>query len=274
MVKLVRRSERYRVAPGTVVRLAHWATDDADSYAGDKSTALKALERLRGELDRQQELLFADRRRALLIVLQGMDTSGKDGVIREIFRGANPQGVDVASFKVPTADEAAHDFLWRASARLPARGYIGIFNRSHYEDVVVTRVHHEIDRATWRRRYPEIVHFEETLAHEGTVVRKFFLHLAKGEQLERLQARLADPTKHWKFNERDLAERQYWRAYQTAYEQAITNTSTEAAPWYIIPADRRWYRDLVIAQILVATLAELHLRHPPLARGLRKLKLT
>lgn len=261
--------DRYLVRPGTHVRLDRWPTDAPSHARGPKDEGRKELEKLKQRLDPLQELLYADRSRAVLIVLQGMDSAGKDGTIRRVFEGVNPQGVRVASFKQPSPVELAHDFLWRIHPHTPPRGEITIFNRSHYEDVLITRVHGRIARDVWERRYAEINAFERTLTGEGTVVLKFFLHIGRVEQKVRLTERLKDPTKHWKFREGDLQERKLWPGYREAYEEALTKTSTRWAPWYIVPADRRWFRDLLVCRRLVRTLAGLRLHYPPLLPELR-----
>ncbi len=254
--------ELYRVKPGTTVDLSQWPPDDHSAFSGDKADGQKLLEKLNGKLEALQELLYAEGRRKLLIVLQAMDTGGKDGVIRSVFDGVNPQGVRVAAFKAPTANELAHDYLWRVHAQAPANGEMVIFNRSHYEDVLVVRVHHLVPDEVWSRRYEQINHFEKQLAEEGTVILKFFLHISKEEQKERLQARLDDPEKRWKFNVGDLGERARWGEYRRAYEDALSQTSTPWAPWYIVPADRKWYRDLVIGSVVVETLQALDMQYP------------
>ncbi len=215
-----------------------------------------------------QHLLWADDRHKLLVVIQAMDTGGKDGAIRKVFEGVNPQGVWVANFKAPTKEELAHDYLWRVHEHTPGNGEITVFNRSHYEDVLVVRVLDLVPEEVWRRRYGHIRAFEQMLADEGTTIVKFYLHISKGEQAERLQARLDDPTKRWKFNAGDLEHRELWDAYQRAFEEAITETTTEAAPWYVVPANRKWYRDIVIAETLVSTLQSLDLHYPEPEEGL------
>jgi PPK2 family polyphosphate:nucleotide phosphotransferase len=197
-----------------------------------------------------------------------MDTGGKDGTIRHVFDGVNPQGVKVASFKKPTPRELAHDYLWRVHPHTPGNGEIVIFNRSHYEDVLVVRVHELVPKKVWNRRYEQINDFERRLAEEGTTILKFFLHISKQEQKERLRARLDEPDKNWKFSSGDLAERALWDDYQQAYEDVLSNTSTKWAPWYIIPADQKWFRNLLISQILVDTLERLKMRYPEAEEGL------
>ncbi|WP_457630342.1 polyphosphate kinase 2 family protein [Oceanithermus sp.] len=253
---------RYRVEPGSSFDPAAWPTREGDSLGGGKKAARKELAAIGKQLSELQARLYAEGRQALLIVLQGMDTAGKDGTIRHVFRMVNPQGVRVASFKKPSARELAHDYLWRVHSRTPARGEIGIFNRSHYEDVLVVRVHELVPPEVWRRRYDHINAFEKLLADEGTRIVKFFLHISKEEQKERLQARLDDPEKHWKFNPADLAERQRWDEYMAAYRDALERTSTEYAPWYAVPSDRKWQRNLIVARVLLETLREMDPRFP------------
>jgi PPK2 family polyphosphate:nucleotide phosphotransferase len=263
--------EHYRVKPGARVKLSAVDAEDGSLFDGDKQAGEKYHLELNAKLEELQELLYADARHKVLVVLQGMDTSGKDGTIRHIFDRTNPLGVKVASFKKPTPIELAHDYLWRVHAETPASGEIVIFNRSHYEDVLVVRVDGLVPEERWRKRYRHIRDFEQQLVDEGTTVLKFFLHISKDEQRERLQERLDDPEKHWKFDKNDLAVRAKWDAYQEAYEDALSETSTEVAPWYIVPANKKWYRNLVISTILVDTLKGLNLR-PPVAQDLKGIK--
>ncbi len=206
--------------------------------------------------------LYAENRRAVLLVLQGMDTAGKDGTIRTVMTGVNPQSFQIVSFKQPSPEELDHDFLWRIHKAAPRRGEIGIFNRSHYEDVLIVRVHNLVPEKEWRSRYDRINEFEELLADGGVTIVKCFLHISKDEQRERLQARLDNPNKRWKFNKGDLSERKLWDDYQRAYEDALTKCNTHHAPWHIIPADRKWYRNLVVSQILRETLEKLDPQFP------------
>ncbi len=253
---------KYRVKPGSKVDLSKFDPQDMSELPEGKEEGKTVLDELNDELEELQELMYAERRRKVLIVLQGMDTSGKDGTIRHVFDRVNPQGVSVANFKVPTELELAHDYLWRVHQKAPGKGEIVIFNRSHYEDVLVVRVHNLVPEKVWSKRYAHINDFERLLAEEGTTILKFFLHISLEEQKERLQARLDDPRKQWKFRMGDLEERKRWQEYTRAYEDAIRETSTEWAPWYIIPADRKWYRNLVIGSIVVTVLKEFEMQYP------------
>ncbi|OHV78509.1 polyphosphate kinase 2 [Ensifer sp. LCM 4579] len=253
---------RHLLSPGEAPKLAR--RDPADIFPHvSHADAREAAEAAVAELDRLQYLLFADRGRSLLIVLQGLDAAGKDGTIRHVFSGMNPQGVRVAAFKQPTPEEAAHDFLWRAHRVAPARGEVVIFNRSHYEDVLVVRVHDLVPEPVWRTRYDAINAFEAGLAANGTRILKFFLHISPEEQLARFAARLEDPARRWKISESDYTERLLWDRYLEAYEDALWRTGTEAAPWYVIPSDHKWYRNLAVAQIIAAALREMDLSVPP-----------
>jgi len=260
--------DRYRVEPGSQVDLSALHPSGGDTFPGGKQEAKKALLAMNAELESLQELLHAEGKHKLLIVLQAMDTGGKDGTIRHVFEGVNPQGVDVASFKKPTDTELAHDYLWRVHSQTPGSGQIVIFNRSHYEDVLMVRVHNLVPAERWEKRYEHINGFERLLVDEGTTILKFFLHISKDEQKARLEDRLATPEKHWKFAMGDLAERERWDDYQAAYESVLTRTSTEAAPWYVVPADRKWYRNLVISQVIVDTLKGLNMAYPATEDGL------
>ncbi len=245
--------KKYCVSPDSRMGWDDVDPDDKGSF-DKKEDALAETKALVLKLDPLQERLYAEGKRALLIVLQAMDTGGKDGVVRHVMRGINPQGCVVTSFKVPTPEERAHDFLWRVHRAVPAKGLIGVFNRSHYEDVLVTRVHGLISKQEAERRFREINDFERMLVDNGTTVLKFALSISKDEQRRRLQARLDDPDKRWKSNPEDMKERRYWSQYQTAYADAISATSTGHAPWYVIPANHKWYRNYLVAKIVVATL--------------------
>ncbi|MEY2402743.1 MAG: hypothetical protein QOD38_294 [Acidimicrobiaceae bacterium] len=233
-----------------------------EAAPGDKATTNAALDELNEHLFSLQERLWAEGTRSLLVVLQALDTGGKDGAIRHVFRGVNPVGVRVTSFKAPSEEERRHDFLWRAHRAVPAAGEIGIFNRSHYEDVLIVRVHGWVPEAVWRARYDAINDFERHLTEAGTTIVKLWLHISPQEQAKRLRARLEDPTKHWKFNPEDLEERKHWNDYMTAAEEMLQRTSTSDAPWYVVPADRKWYRNWVVSRILTETLAAMDPQYP------------
>jgi len=248
------------VAPGERARLDSrdpGATHGYDKAAGQDATA-RELARL-GDL---QDRLWAEATRAVLVVLQGIDSAGKDGVIKKVMTAFNPQGCPVTSFKVPSTEELAHDYLWRVHQRVPKKGEIGIFNRSHYEEVLIVRVHGLVPKRVWSARYDQINAFEQLLTETGTTIVKFFLSIDRDEQRERFQARYDDPTKRWKFSMGDLEERKHWDAYQAAFEDALTKTSTANAPWYVIPANHKWFRDLAVATILADTLAALRPAYP------------
>jgi PPK2 family polyphosphate:nucleotide phosphotransferase len=251
----------YLVKPHTKVRLSKLSTNDHDGIP-DSAAADKALEAHRGELARIQEVFYASQSKALLIVLQGMDTAGKDGTISHIFSGINPQGCQVASFKVPTSLELRHDFLWRCHQHVPPRGMIGIFNRSHYEDVLTTVVHGNINRKQARQRMDDINAWEQTLVDNNVVILKFFLHISQSEQTQRLQDRIDTRDKHWKLSPSDFAERRFWNQYAAAYEDVLSRTSHKHAPWYVIPSDHKWFRNVAISHILCQTLRGLKLRYP------------
>jgi len=254
--------KRYLVNPGDQVDLKKFNPNEKSSFKGEKEKSKDALLKINARLEELQEMLYAEHKHRILVVLQAMDSGGKDGTIRHVFDGVNPQGVKVASFKVPTKEELDHDYLWRVHKHTPGKGEIVIFNRSHYEDVLVVRVHDLVPKSVWRRRFKHIRNFERILADEGTTILKFFLHIDLDEQKERFQARLDTLHKRWKFRLGDLEERKLWATYQTAYEEAISKTSTDWAPWYIIPANRKWYRNLVISRIIVETLESLNMSYP------------
>jgi PPK2 family polyphosphate:nucleotide phosphotransferase len=253
---------QYLILPRTKVRLSRISTSDHDGFR-DKDAAEARVAKHRDQLDGLQEVFYASQAKAMLIVLQGMDTAGKDGTIRHIFSGINPQGCDVSSFNVPTPLEARHDFLWRCQAQTPPRGMIGIFNRSHYEDVLSPHVHGLIDAKTVRRRIDDINAWEQTLAHQDVVILKFYLHIARAEQTERLQSRIDIPDKHWKLSPADFEERQFWPKYIEAYENVLRHTSPSHAPWFVIPSDHKWYRNVAISTILVDVMTRLKLKYPP-----------
>ncbi len=265
---------RYRVTPGTSLSLGDIDPDEKHFYPGTKKEGKQALKALNDRLEHLQELLYAEGKHKVLIVLQATDTGGKDGTIRHVFDGVNPQGVKVASFKKPTSEELAHDYLWRVHRHTPGSGEITIFNRSHYEDVLVVRVHSLVPEERWSRRYRHIREFEQMLADEGTTIVKFFLHISKEEQRERLQARIDAPEKQWKFSMGDLGERERWDDYQVAFETAIGETSTDAAPWFVVPANRKWYRNLVISHIVIHALEQLGMGYPAPEEGIDGLVVT
>jgi len=264
---------KYRVAPGDKINLSDWDPKDKSKFDGNKLQAQKRLDELNYELEALQELLYAEHKHNVLVVLQAMDTGGKDGTIRHVFEGVNPQGVKVASFKVPTREELDHDYLWRVHKQTPGKGEIVIFNRSHYEDVLVVRVHKLVPKKVWALRYEQINEFERLLYEEGTTILKFFLHIDLKEQKERLQARLDDPNKQWKFSLGDLEERKLWPEYTKAYEDVLNKTSTKWAPWYIVPANRKWYRNLVVASIMVDALKRLDMSYPQLEDDLSQVEI-
>jgi PPK2 family polyphosphate:nucleotide phosphotransferase len=277
-------AEKYKVGAGKEIHLKDWLTDEND----------KSLNKVDGEvllksdilkLTEIQEKLYASNRYSVLIVIQAMDAAGKDGVIKHVMSGLNPQGVGVTPFKTPTHQELEHDYLWRHYIALPSRGMFGIFNRSHYENVLVTRVHPEyilnenlpgikavkdIDNSFWEKRFKQINHFEKTLSDNGTVILKFFLHLSKKEQKKRLLERINDLSKNWKFSSGDLKERGLWKEYRKAYEDAMKNTSTDHAPWFVVPADDKWFTRIVIANIIVNELSKLDLSYPQLTDQQKK----
>jgi len=264
-------TKRFRVKPGTRVKLADF---DPDHTAGAHKKEVKArLEKNVAKLADWQHKLYAEGRRAVLLILQGMDSSGKDGTIAHVMSGLNPQGCRVTSFKTPSFVELSHDFLWRIHHAVPARGEMGIFNRSHYEDVLIVRVHKLVSKDVWSRRYEQINAFERMLCENNVTVLKFFLYISKKEQLERLRSRLDDSTKLWKFHPEDVKEREYWKDYITAYEEAISHCSTAAAPWFIIPANKKWVRNLVVSQILLETFERLNPKFPRPRINPKKFKL-
>jgi PPK2 family polyphosphate:nucleotide phosphotransferase len=253
------------------VNLDQWDPGDTSGFRGSKEDAEDRLAQLTERLEQLQELLYAEHRHKLLVVLQGMDTSGKDGTIRHVFQGVNPQGVPVARFQPPTPEELDHDYLWRVHRHTPAKGEMAIFNRSHYEDVLVVRVHGLVSKDVWERRYQQINDFERMLTEEGVTILKFFLHISRAEQKKRLQARLEDPSKHWKFSLADEKERALWPDYRRAYEDALARTSSDWAPWYIVPANHKWYRNLVVATTITDTLRGLKMRYPQPPKSVEKM---
>ena len=257
--------KRHLLKLGEKIDLNDFDPSDTEGFKGGKKLANTKQLELTKELDSLQELLYAEHLHKVLIVLQAMDTGGKDGTIRRVFEGVNPQGVRVASFKVPTPIEMDHDYLWRIHQEMPGKGEMVIFNRSYYEDVLVVRVHELMPPDEWKQRYEQINNFEKILYEEGTTILKFFLHISPDEQKQRLQDRLKDDTKQWKFNPGDLKERQLWKKYMHAYEDVLSQTSTDYAPWFVVPADRKWYRDWVVAKTIIDTLKSLDMKYPKAA---------
>jgi PPK2 family polyphosphate:nucleotide phosphotransferase len=254
--------------PLSKVDLSDYDPDYHEDYS--KESAAPEYQKLQERLMELQEILHAQGTQSLLVVFQAMDTGGKDGAIKAVFRDVNPQGLNIASFKQPNLEELVHDFLWRIHKRTPEKGQIGIFNRSHYEDVLVVRVNNLVPKARWEKYYEHINAFEKVLADNGTHILKFYLHISKEEQKERLQARLDDPSKHWKFAKGDLSVREQWDDYMKAYEVMLTKCNTEYAPWHIVPANRKWYRNLIITKTIVETLETMHLKYPSSEEGLDK----
>jgi PPK2 family polyphosphate:nucleotide phosphotransferase len=249
-----------RVEPGSALKLSKIAADD--THGVSKQRAAKAFAAQVEKLAAMHDLLYAEHKRALLIVLQGMDASGKDGTIKHVMSGVNPQGCTVTSFKQPSVAELDHDFLWRVHAAVPPKGALGIFNRSHYEDVLIARVHGLVPPDVWKKRYQQINDFEKILSENSVHILKFFLHISHNEQRKRFAERLDDPRKNWKFSDADIKESKYWDDYQAAYQAAVTKCSTKAAPWYVIPADHKWFRNYAVAEVIVQTLQSLKMRYP------------
>ena len=262
-MKIGESIKRYRIKPGDKVDLAAIDAGECELYKdGGKLESQQLFDELRDELQALQKVLYAQQKHRILIVLQAMDTGGKDGCVKHVFSRVDPQGVRVAAFKKPSEVELAHDFLWRVHREVPGNGEIVIFNRSHYEDIIAVRVKKLFGEEVWKRRYRHVIEFERMLAEEGTTIIKMFLHISKDEQKKRLESRLANPAKYWKFNPDDLADRAQWNEFQKVYEDLFEKTSTEQAPWFVIPADRKWYRNLVVARIMVDTLRNLRMDFP------------
>lgn len=263
---------RFLVDPSQPLRLSEIDPNHTGEH-DERDEAEKETESYREDMEAMQFLLYADGRQSLLVVLQALDAAGKDGVIRHVFKAMNPQGTRVHAFKQPTTHEAAHDFLWRAHHYVPANGEVVIFNRSHYEDVLVVRVHELVPKEKWSQRYDMINDFERLLTQNGTKILKFFLHISPEEQLERFKDRLDDPQRHWKISESDYSERKFWPEYTEAYQEALVKTSTPYAPWYVIPANRKWFRNLAISQIIANTLKDMGLELPPTQVDISDIKL-
>lgn len=260
----------FRIEPGS----QFWLKDCDTRCSGklDKKSALKRIVKLQQRMKELQFRLYAEQQRSLLICLQALDTGGKDGVVRHVIGSMNPQGCRVVSFKQPTTEELAHDFLWRIEAAAPKRGEVTIFNRSHYEDVLTARVHELVPKNIWFKRFEHMNEFEQGLNDNGTHILKFFLHISKDEQLARFKKRLDDPTRHWTISEADYLERKNWSEYETAYQDAISLCNTEHAPWFVIPSDHKWYRNLVVSEIIVETMEALDCKLPPTTVDIAALK--
>ena len=252
--------DRFRIAPGQRVHLQDF--DPSFKWNEDKKDVAEKIARLSEKMSHLQQQLFAERKRSLLICLQALDAGGKDGVIKHVIGSMNPDGCRVANFKEPSQGELAHDFLWRIEAQTPKKGEVAIFNRSHYEDVLIVRVHNLVPREIWSKRFDAINDFERRHIENGTRILKFFLHISKEEQLKRFAQRLDDPAKRWKISEADYEEREYWDDYMRAYEDAIARCNTEESPWFVIPADHKWFRDLAISEIIVATMESMKIQVP------------
>ena len=253
--------KKFRVDPGSKVDLAKVDAGFKDKHESHEH-ALPEIESYAQKLHDQQYLMYAEGKRSLLICLQGRDAAGKDGTINHVLGAMNPQGCTVTGFKVPSKEEAAHDFLWRYHQHTPGKGQVAIFNRSHYEDVLVVRVHDLVPKKVWSQRYEQINAFERMLADNGTHILKFYLHIDPDEQLERFKQRILDPARHWKISDGDYAERPYWDAYTEAFEDALNKTSTEHAPWFVIPSNHKWFRNLAISRIVAETLESLDMQFP------------
>lgn len=264
--------DKLLVKPGSKVSLADYPTDATPGFK-EKPDVGATLADEAAKMARLQYLMYAEKKRALLIVLQAMDTGGKDGTIRHVMTGLNPAGVHVKSFRVPSEEELGHDFLWRIHQAVPPKGDFGIFNRSQYEDVIVVRVHDLVPRPVWRARYDQINAFERHLTENDVTILKFFLHISKAEQKRRIQDRIKDPERCWKLSPADFKERAYWNDYQDAYEDALSKCSTEWAPWYIVPADRKWFRNLAVSEIMLETLEAMKMKFPRASFDPTKLKL-
>jgi PPK2 family polyphosphate:nucleotide phosphotransferase len=253
--------DKFRIAPGARIRLKDFDPEFVDKHE-DKQSALLKIEKFRQRMDELQFKLYAEQKRSLLICLQARDAGGKDSVVRHVIGAMNPQGCRVVSFKQPSAEELAHDFLWRIEKQTPRRGDVAVFNRSHYEDVLVVRVHDLVPKKVWSKRYWQITDFERRLVANGTHILKFFLHISKEEQLRRFKQRLDDPARRWKISEADYSEREYWASYDKAYQDAFSKCSTDYAPWFVIPANHKWFRDLAISQIIVETMEKFGIKIP------------
>jgi PPK2 family polyphosphate:nucleotide phosphotransferase len=260
--------EKLIVSPGKKFHLKDRDPDFVDGFT--KESGILETLNLHTKLEHLQDVLYAEHKRSLLIVLQAMDAGGKDGTVKHVMSGVNPQGCDVTPFKQPTPKELDHDYLWRIHQAAPGKGMIGIFNRSHYEDVLIVRVHDLVPKSVWSKRYDQIKEFEKLLSENGTTILKFFLHISKDEQKRRFDARTSDPNKNWKSSDADERERAFWDLYQDAYQDALHKTSTKQAPWFVIPSDQKWFRNLAISQVVVKALEDLNLQYPKAAKATPK----
>jgi len=266
--------ERYWVKPGTKVDLGEIDGGEKSLFKGkDKMDFQPQFDDLQSQLQELQKKLYAQNKHRVLVVMQAMDTGGKDGCIKHVFSRIDPQGIHVRSFKKPSEEEMSYDFLWRVHSKVPHNGQLVIFNRSHYEDIIAVRVKKIFPDEVWKRRQQHILNFEKMLAEEGTTIVKIFLHITKEEQKRRLEARLANPVKHWKINPDDLVDRAHWGEFMTAYEDVMTKTSTDFAPWYVVPANRKWYRNLCVARIMLDTLKKLDMEYPPISWDPKSIKI-
>lgn len=266
--------ERYWVKPGAKVDFGEFESGEKTLFDGaGKEDSEPQFDKLQDQLQLLQKMLYAQNKHRILVVMQAMDTGGKDGCIKHVFSRIDPQGIHVRSFKKPSAEELAHDFLWRVHSKVPSTGQMVIFNRSHYEDIIAVRVKKIFPDEVWKRRQRHIIEFERMLAEEGTTIVKIFLHISKDEQKQRLESRLQNPAKHWKFNPDDLADRARWDEFMSAYEDLIGKTSTEFAPWFVVPADRKWYRNLCVARIMLDTLKKLGMEFPAIDWDPRAIKI-
>ncbi len=270
---IIGATDRYRIKQATRVDFSKLDADDRSLFEKTKSDSFKEMEKLKDELHQLQKTLYAEQKHRILVVIQAMDTGGKDGCIRHVFSHFDPHGLHVTSFKKPNEDELARDFLWRVHKNVPANGHIAVFNRSHYEDIIAVRVKDLYPSNVWRRRYQHVIDFEKMLAEEGTTIVKIFLHISKEEQLARLQARLENPLKHWKFHPDDLSDREKWGEFMSVYADLIGKTSTNQSPWYVVPSNKKWYRNLVVAKIMVDTLKKLKMKFPEITWDPSQVKL-
>lgn len=261
-MSLKKACDRYKVEPGSKVKISKIDAGEKTLFDGNKESSLPVMEQQLARIKELQTKLYAQDKKKLLVVMQAMDTGGKDGCVRSVFGSVDPLGIHVQAFKRPTENELAHDYLWRVHKHVPRNGMISVFNRSHYEDILAVRVKEIFPETVWKRRYRHIVEFERMLADEGTTIVKIFLRISEEEQKERLQARLDNPAKHWKFNPGDLDDRKRWDRFMDAYEDVFEETSKDHAPWYVVPANRKWYRNLVVSQIVIDTLEKMDLSYP------------